>query len=93
MQMLDAKLGKSFAEKPCLKAFLLDCFCGIIGCVYNRYALRTALEIHDTIVLDCAFWWCIPCCAVTQEYMQTLERKTNLDKKTPIWEAYKAPSK
>ena len=88
MQMLDAKLTDTENPNACLIAGLLDCCCGVIGAIFNRYKLRVALEIDDSIIMDILFWCCCPCCSVTQEYMQTMERKKG-DKAMPIWVAYK----
>lgn len=87
MQMVDAKLTES-DKNAALIACLLDCCLGCIGGIINRHRLRKALEIHDIIALDILLWCCLPTCAVTQEFMQTMERKKN-DRKMPIWKATK----
>ena len=87
MQAIDAKLTEE-NKNAGLIACLLSCCCGCIGGIINRNKLRTALEIQDTIVLDILFWAFIPCCAVTQEFMQTMERK-HKNQNLPIWKALK----
>jgi Cys-rich protein (TIGR01571 family) len=89
MQMLDAQLAEPEKKNAMLYAGLLVCFCGTIGGIINRYRLRMSLEISDSILFDILFWCCVPCCAVTQEYMQTMERKKK-NRNMPIWEAYKS---
>ena len=75
MQMIDAKLTDEENPNAGLIAYLIDCFCGVFGGIFNRYKLRLALEIEDSFAIDILFWCCVPCCAVTQEFMQTMERK------------------
>ena len=87
MQALDAKLTES-DKNAWVIACLLDCCCGCIGGIVNRYRLRKALAIEDNVVLDILFWCFLGCCAVTQEYMETMDRKKG-DKGLMIWVAYK----
>lgn len=88
MQALDAKLTES-DKNAWIIACLLDVCCGCIGMIFNRYRLRNALSIHDSIILDILFSWFLPCCAVTQEYMQTMDKKGH-NQKDPIWKTYKS---
>lgn len=71
------------------KVCLLDCFCGYIGFVLNRYELRKTLEIKDSILFDACFWCCVPCCAVTQEFMQALDYKKSQEVTLSVWKVWK----
>jgi Cys-rich protein (TIGR01571 family) len=88
MQVLDAKLTDSDKNAP-LIAGLLMCCLGCIGGALNRYRLREKLGIEDNALFDILFWWCIPCCAVTQEYITVMEKQKG-NKKLLIWEAIKS---
>lgn len=66
---------------------ILDCCLPVIGCVINRVNLRKSLDIKDSIFLDCFFWLYCPCCAVTQEYIETMDKKNSQEKGISIWNA------
>ena len=89
MQALDAKLTDS-DKNACLIAGLLSCCCGSIGGIINRHRLKNRLGIKDDpIYLDVLFWCCLPCCAVTQEYIKVMKDKKG-NEKLLIWEAAKS---
>lgn len=87
MQAINAKLSDSDKNAPIIAALLLCCL-GDIGGILNRYRLRTQLNIEDSIVADIVFWCFIPCCAVTQEYIEVMKQKGG-GEKVLIWEALK----
>jgi Cys-rich protein (TIGR01571 family) len=88
MQALDAKLTDSDKNAVVIAGALVCCL-GCLGGIINRYRLRQKLSITDeSVLLDVLFWWFLPCCAVTQEYMQVMKVKKG-NEKLPIWEAYK----
>ena len=62
-------------KSACRNACLLSCFLCTIGSIINRSHLRKSLEIKDSILFDICYWCCVPCCAVTQEFMQTMDYK------------------
>lgn len=87
MQVVDAKLSDS-DKNAALIAGILACCLGCIGGILNRYRLRDKLDIKDNVVFDVLFQCFLPCCAVTQEYIQTMKDKKG-NEKLLIWEAIK----
>ena len=64
---------------------ILDCCLPVLGCAINRYYLRKALGIIDSVLFDCVFWLYCPSCAATQEYIETMDRMSNGNKGAKFW--------
>lgn len=87
MQVVDAKLTDPENNNAALIAGLLGCCLGCIGGVINRKRLKKYLNIEgENISTDVFIWYCCPCCAATQEYIQTLILKKG-NGNIPIWKA------
>ncbi|CAG9327464.1 unnamed protein product [Blepharisma stoltei] len=72
MQTCDAKHAEPENRFAGLRAYSLVLFLGPIGASINRYMLRKTLKIKDNPIMDLSHF-CIPCCAVTQEWMQVMQ--------------------
>jgi Cys-rich protein (TIGR01571 family) len=77
-QCTNAYIAKKGDEKAKKKASTLACllstFVPLLGCIINRVQLRESLLIKDPVILDICFWCYCPCCAVTQEYIETIDQ-------------------
>lgn len=86
MQTVDAKLSDP-EKNSALIAGLLSCCLGCIGGGINRHRLKKNLNIEgESQSVDVFLWCCLPCCAATQEYIQTLTLKKG-NGNIPIWKA------
>jgi Cys-rich protein (TIGR01571 family) len=87
MQVVDAKFTDNDRNAALIAGLLAYCL-GCIGGVINRYRLRERLNIKDKAIMDVVFWYCLPCCAATQEYIQVMRSKKG-NERLLIWEAVK----
>ncbi|CAG9329039.1 unnamed protein product [Blepharisma stoltei] len=85
MQVVDAKISDSENKNAAFVACLCSCFLGCIGATFNRYKLREMLTINDSVIMDLLWYWWVPCFAVTQEWMTTMNRQKN-NHKLLIWQ-------
>ena len=73
MQAFNAKVTTKETNEA-IKAFILTWCCCCFGAGYNRQQLRDKFEIQGSYMMDCLCHWCCGCCAVTQEWMEVMER-------------------
>lgn len=75
MQAVDAKLSEKLVSNAaiiaCLCGFCLGCF----GASYNRYKIRQAYLIPGNFFLDYCLYCCCGVCAVTQEWMNVMNKE------------------
>jgi Cys-rich protein (TIGR01571 family) len=89
MQTLDAKLSAPEDKNAAIIACLCGWYLGCIGVGYNRHILRSKLNIKGNIFVDILLECFLCCCAVSQEWRETMEHKSK-GKGAPIWEVLKA---
>lgn len=83
MQIVDAKVSDKEKSAP-LVAGVFICCLGCIGGTLNRLRLRSKLNVEDNPLFDVLFSCFLPCCAVTQEWRETMLKHKG-DHKAPIW--------
>jgi Cys-rich protein (TIGR01571 family) len=69
--------------------FCACCMC-CIGFAYNRMNFRSELRIRGTFLTDLCLYMCCPCCALMQEWRQTMLDKRGQEK-VYIWRALDTP--
>ncbi|CAG9311969.1 unnamed protein product [Blepharisma stoltei] len=74
MQTCNAKHADPLNKHSALRAYLCVLFFGCVGASINRNLLRKSLNIKGNLFHDFAHL-IIPCCAVTQEWMQVMKVK------------------
>ena len=86
MQATTARLvvpEENASIKACLFAVFLCCF----GTGLNRSDIRKNLSINGTYLEDCFLTWCLPCCAMVQEWREVMKAKGK-DEDEVVWKAY-----
>lgn len=86
MQATNAKLvvpEDNAPIKACLFAVFLCCF----GTGLNRTEIRKHLSINGSYVEDCILTWCLPCCAMVQEWREVMKTKGKPEDEF-VWKAY-----
>jgi Cys-rich protein (TIGR01571 family) len=74
-------------EDACLKACIFAVFLCCFGSGLNRSDIRKNLSIQGSYIEDCLLSWCVPCCAVVQEWREVMKVKGK-DEDEYVWKAY-----
>ena len=87
MQAVNAKVINEGhdSSKHCWTAFFCNCCLCYFGAAYNRMKVREKYSIQGNYFIDCLLECFCPCCAVTQEWRQVMD-KENGDGDLKIWD-------
>jgi Cys-rich protein (TIGR01571 family) len=88
MQSASAKLVLTESKNAGCKACMCGYYFCCIGAGYNRKAVRTWLNIGGTFFADCLLECFCSCCAVSQEWRETM-LQIGKNESIPIWLAFK----
>jgi Cys-rich protein (TIGR01571 family) len=88
MQSASADLVLTGSKQACLRACLCGYYLSCIGAGYNRKAIRRRLNIDGSFFVDCLLECFCSCCAVSQEWRETM-LQIGKNESVPIWLAFK----